>query len=204
MFQEKTQLKGTRADFQWNQFRGTYSKISHTWHAFQCPQAKQTNVWPSLNLLRGSASVRAWMRKKTSLTGKCLTETSFASWLGLASGLAFDIIWYVAWKRGTGYSRSPKQGCLALLNMYPRLQSSHPGSVFEAQNPVIQTLNTTLQTAESPCPCPFLHVPFRTKESKGAKFCTQEPNSDLRGPGANSLDSLFRQSFNQGCNTCKA
>lgn len=71
--------------------------------------------------------------------------------------------------------------------MYPRLQSSHPGIVIMeangdkvtqlmcAQNPVIQTLNTTLQTAESHCPLssPFLHVPFRTKESKGAKFLTQ-------------------------------
>lgn len=80
-----------------------------------------------------------------------------------------------------------EKGYWIQLNMYPRLQSSHPGIVFMeangdkvrqlmcAQNPVIQTLNTTLQTAESHCPesSPFLHVPFRTKESKGAKFLTQ-------------------------------
>ena len=145
------------------------------------------------------------MRKKTSLTGKFF-DRNFVCKLARPSLRAGFRYLYDMW-HGKGVldtSRSPKQGCLDLLNMYPRLQSSHPGSVFEAQNPVIQTLNTTLQTAESPCPSPFLHVPFRTKESKGAKFCTQEPNSDLRGPGANSLDSLFRQSFNQGCNTCKA
>ena len=123
---------------------------------------------------------------------------------------------YMPWKRGTGYSRSPKQGCLALLNMYPRLQSSHPGIVImEANGDKVTTADVCPKSCDANIKHNFadsritLSKPFspRALSDEGVQRCQvldSKPNSDLRGPGANSLDSLFRQSLNQGCNTCKA
>lgn len=126
--------------------------------------------------------------EKTSLTVKFLTK-NFVCKLATPSfrvSILYDMC--------HGKEVFPETG--SRTNMYPRLHSSHPGIVFMEALRMSHSQNQPVQ--------PFSP---RALSDEGVQRCQvlySQPNSDLRGPSANSLDSLCHQSFNQGCNTCKA